>query len=153
MRPTAALTSVLPREARVARLTARPRVVTLLLSLFGSVALFLVAAGLYGTIAFTVARRTRELGLRASLGASHATLVASVLRQALAVTAIGVVSGLAGAAWSMRFLDTLVYGTEAVDPATLAGVCVALFAVACAAAYVPARQALRIDPVVALRSD
>ncbi|MEZ4415604.1 MAG: ADOP family duplicated permease [Gemmatimonadota bacterium] len=153
LNPNAVLTSVMSMDTRLADITARPRVVTMLLSLFGGVALFLVGAGLYATIAFAVVRRTRELGLRASLGAPRGRLVLLVLRQELAVTGLGILAGLAGSLWAMRFLEALVFGADTTDPRTFAVVSGLLFGVALLAAYLPARRALRIDPVVALRAE
>ena len=151
--PNVVLTSTMTMQERAATITARPRVVALLLTVFGAVSLFLVAAGLYGTIAFTVAGRTRELGLRASLGADKLSLMTLVLRQGLGVTLIGIACGLIAATWATRFLQGLVFGAETLDPVVLAGVSVVLFLVACAAAILPARRAMRIDPMVALRTD
>jgi predicted permease len=151
--PNIALTSVMSMADRVAAVTARPRVVTMLLGLFGAVSLVLVAAGLYGTIAFSVARRTRELGLRVSLGADRGAVLALVLRQGLGVTLLGIALGLVGSAWATRSLQGLVYGTEAMDPLTLAGASALLFGVAALAAWVPARRATAIDPMEALRAE
>ena len=151
--PNIALTSVMSMEAQAISSTARPRVVTLLLSLFGAVSLFLVAAGVYSTIAFSVARRTQELGLRASLGAGRMSILTLVLRQALGVTLVGIVLGLIGSGWGTRWLQGLLFGTGAVDPSSLVGVSALLFAVALIAAYLPARRAMRIDPMDALRAE
>ena len=140
-------------ETRAAAATVRPRVLTLLLGFFAGVALFLVAIGLYGTIAYVVAQRTPELGLRASLGAGRASLLALVLRQGLGVTLVGIVAGVAGSLWATRLLDGLVFGTGTTDPAGLLGVSAGLFFVALLAAYVPARRGTRIDPVRALRAE
>ncbi len=151
--PHIALTSVLPMDLRAAGSNARSRVVTMLLSLFSAVSLLLVAAGLYGTIAFTVARRTKELGLRASLGAPQGSLATLVIRQGLGVTLAGIVVGIFASFWATRFLQGLLFNTESVDPVMLTLVSILLFAVAFAAAYMPARRAMRIDPMVALRTD
>ena len=148
-----ALTSVMTMEERMASVTARPRVVSMLLSIFAGISLFLVAAGLYGTIAFTVAGRTRELGLRASLGADRGSLLTLVLRQGVGVTVLGIVLGLFGAWWTSRFLEGLLFGVEAVDPLTLAGTSGLLFVVALVAAYLPGRRAMSIDPMTALRTE
>ena len=127
-----ALTSVMTMDERSANMNARPRVVSMLLSVFAAVSLFLVAAGLYGTIAFTVARRTREIGLRASLGANRGSLLTLVLRQGIGVTVLGIVVGLAVSSWATRFLEGLLFGIGTVDPVTLGGVSLVLFLVACA---------------------
>ena len=151
--PQVALTSVMSMEARAASATLRPRVLGMLLGFFGFVALFLVALGLYGTIAYAVTRRTRELGLRASLGAGRASLLALVLRRGLGVTLVGIAAGVAASLWSTRYLEGLVFGTSTSDPAALLGVSASLFTVAAVAAYLPARKGTRIDPMVALRSE
>ncbi len=151
--PHVVLTSVMPMRERTASVTARPRVVTALLSLFGAASLFLVAVGLYGTIAFTVARRTGELGLRASLGATRWSLAALVLGQGLGVTLLGIGVGLVGAAWATRFLQGLLFGIEGIDLPAMIAACIGLSLVASVATYVPARRAMRIDPMTALRAD
>ena len=148
-----ALTSVMTMEERAAGVTARHRVVSMLLGTFAGISLFLVAAGLYGTIAFTVAGRTRELGLRASLGANRSSLLALVLRQGLGGTVLGILLGLVGAWWTTRFLEGLLFGIDPVDPLTFVGASGTLFLVALVAAYLPARRAMHIDPMTALRED
>jgi hypothetical protein len=148
-----ALTSVMSMDERATQVTARPRIVAMLLGVFGAVSLFLVGAGLYGTIAFAVARRTRELGLRASLGADRTSLAVLVLRQGLGITLVGIAVGAVGATWATGYLDGLLFGTEGLEPVSLALVSGLLLAVAFLAAYVPARRAMRIDPIVALRAD
>jgi putative ABC transport system permease protein len=151
--PELALTSAMSMETRAAAATVRSRVLTLLLGFFAAVALFLVAVGLYGTIAYVVAERTAELGLRASLGAGRASLLALVLRQGLGVTLVGIVAGVGGSLWTTRFLEGLVFGTGTTDPAGLLAVSAGLFLVALIAAYVPARSGTRVDPAIALRAD
>jgi predicted permease len=151
--PSTALTSVMSMEDRLATVTARPRVVTAALGIFGSVALFLVAAGLYGTIAFTVVRRTRELGLRLSLGAEGSTVLGLVLRQSLTVALLGLGLGVAGALILARALEGVAFGNESLTLVDLLASSAILFAVALAAAWIPARRALSIDPMVALRTD
>jgi putative ABC transport system permease protein len=151
--PEVALTSVMSMEERAASATLRPRVLTMLLGFFGFVALFLVAVGLYGTIAYAVTRRTRELGLRASLGAGRGSLLALVLRRGLGVTLVGISAGVGVSLWVTRFLEGLVFGLSTSDPAALLGVSAALFVVAAVAAYLPARKGTRIDPMVALRTE
>ncbi len=153
MNSSLALTSVMTMEERAANVMARHRVVSTLLGIFAGISLFLVAAGLYGTIAFTVAGRTRELGLRASLGANRGSLLALVLRHGLSVTVLGILLGLVGAWWTTRFLEGLLFGVEPFDPLTFAGTSGVLFLVAFVAAYLPARKAMHIDPMTALRTE
>jgi putative ABC transport system permease protein len=149
--PNVVLTSAQSMDARAWRATLRPRMLTMLLSFFGAVALLLVAVGLYGTIAFGVTRRIGELGLRASLGAGRGSLAALVLRQGIGATFVGIGLGISVSLWATRFLESLLFGTAAVDPTSLLSVSAVLLVVAAAAAYVPARRGMRVDPMVALR--
>ena len=151
--PDIALNSMVPMDTRVSGTTVRPRVLTLLLGFFGAVALLLVAIGLYGIIAYAVTERTSELGLRAALGAGRVSLAALVLRQGLGITGVGVVVGVAGSVWATKLLEGIVFGTRTVDPIGLAGVSAVLACVAFLAAYLPARRGMRVEPVVALRSE
>jgi len=153
LNPNVALTSVAAQDERLAEVTARPRVVSLVLTLFAGVAAFLVAAGLYGVIAFTVARRTRELGVRASLGADRLSLLGLILRYGAGIAATGVLLGALGSYWLTPFLAGLLYGVEPEDPASWLAAAGLLVAVTLAAAWLPARRATRIDPVEALRSE
>lgn len=147
------LTSIMTMDERAFAFTARSRTVTTVLGLFGVGALILVAVGLYGMIAFMVARRTREIGLRASLGADRASLAALVLKQGVTVTLIGIGVGLGSAAVATRYLESLLFDTPSLDPAAMVGMAVVLFMVSMAASYVPARRAMRVDPMVALRTE
>jgi ABC-type antimicrobial peptide transport system permease subunit len=140
-------------EARAAGTTVRARVLSLLLGFFGFVALFLVAVGLYATVAYAVTQRTRELGLRASLGAGRTSLAALVARQGVGVTVVGVGVGVVASWWSTRFLRDLVFGLDGVDAPGVIGVCVLLVGVALVATWLPARRGMRIDPMVALRRE
>jgi putative ABC transport system permease protein len=123
----------------------------MLLGIFGGVALVLSAIGIYGVLAFAVAQRVREFGIRQALGADRASILSLVLRQGLRTTAIGIVIGLAGALALTRYLQSLMFGVSPSDPAVFAGVTALLVAVALLACYVPARRATRVDPMVALR--
>jgi predicted permease len=130
-----------------------PRLSAYLLSTFGFVALVLAALGLYGVMATAVRDRTRDIGVRMALGATPGRVRSEVLRHALVVTTIGTAVGLAAAIAGSRLLTSLLYGVSPTDPATLVLVSVGLIAVAVLAAYLPARRATKIDPVVALRAD
>jgi len=132
---------------------AQPRLSTVLMSAFGVVGLLLAAIGLYGMMASAVQERTRDLGVRLALGATPGRLRREVLGAALSVTSVGAVVGLAAALVSSRLLTTLLFEVSPTDPITLAGVCVLLLGVGVGAAYLPARRAMRIDPIVALRSE
>ncbi|MEP6962498.1 MAG: FtsX-like permease family protein [Acidobacteriota bacterium] len=124
----------------------------LLLS-FATVALLLAAIGIYGVMAYSVAQRTHELGIRSALGASAASLRKLVLVRGLILTGIGLAIGAAGALALTRLLETLLYGVGARDPMTMTFVGAILLAVALVACYVPARRATKVDPIIALRYD
>ena len=119
--------------------------------MFGSLALLLAAVGLYGVVAYAVAQRTREIGVRMAMGAQSADVLWMVLGRGLALTAAGIVTGLIFSAALMRLLGRLLYGMSPLDPAAYAVVVLVWTATAMLASYVPARTAMKIDPVVALR--
>jgi putative ABC transport system permease protein len=130
---------------------AQPRFDMLLLSAFAAVALALAAIGIYGVVAYSVAQRTREIGVRMALGAGQADVWAMVLKQAARLALAGIALGLAGAVSVTRLLQTLLFGTSATDPLTFAAVAVLLLGIALAAAFVPALRATRVAPMEALR--
>ena len=140
-------------ETYLAQATNRERVVTYLLSSLGALALLLGCVGLYGVLAYAVARRTPELGLRVALGARPADLRQIVLRDAFYVTVGGVVAGLAGAYWANRLVRSLVFDVGLFDPITCVAVIVLLAVSAFAACSVPAIRASRVDPIEALRAE
>ncbi|HTP31249.1 MAG TPA: FtsX-like permease family protein [Candidatus Acidoferrales bacterium] len=117
----------------------------------GQLALLLTAIGVYGLLAFAVASRTSEIGTRMALGASCANVLALVLKQGAGLIAAGLLLGLAGALAVTRSLSTLLFGVQATDPYTFAAVAVLLLAVGLAASYFPARRAMKVDPMTALR--
>ena len=123
----------------------------LLLVLFGAVALTLSAIGIYGVLAFGVAQRAREFGIRQALGAEPSAILALVLGQGMRTAGIGVVIGLVGAVALTRYLQSLLFGVGAYDLTVYGVVTVLLLGVAVAACYVPARRATRVAPTVALR--
>jgi ABC-type antimicrobial peptide transport system permease subunit len=123
----------------------------LLLTLLGALALLLAAVGVYGILAYYVGQRTREIGVRIALGASSGRVFALVLTESLAPVAAGVAVGLGLAAAGARLLESQLFGVTGTDPATFAAVAVLLSAVAAAAAALPARRALAIEPAKALR--
>lgn len=131
----------------------RQRMAATLLSLFGLLALSLSAVGLYGVMAYTVSRRTRELGIRIAVGATRRDVLGLILGHALTLSAIGIIGGLIAALMVTRFLGHLLYGVGPLDPLTFAVIPLLLFGVALIAAYIPARRAIEIDPMVALRID
>ncbi len=128
-----------------------PRMAAFLLSGFGILAMVLSTIGLYGVLAYSVARRTREVGIRVALGADRGRVVGMVVREGMTMVIVGVAVGLALSAVAMRPLAGLLHGVSAVDPLTFAGVAVMLTVVALLASYIPARRAANVDPMVALR--
>lgn len=130
---------------------AAPRFNTFLLGIFAGLAMLLTAVGLYGVISYSVAQRTHELGIRLALGAEPRDMLRLVVGQGLQLAAIGVGLGLAAALALTHFLASLLFGVTATDPVSFLGVVALLFAVVLLASYVPARRAMRVDPMVALR--
>ena len=129
----------------------RERLLSILASFFGALALLLACIGLYGVMAFGVVRRTREIGIRLAIGASKRSITGLILRDTMVVVAIGAVLGTAGAALAGRFIQTMLFEVAPGDPIALASAIGLLLIVAAGAAYLPARRATRVDPVIALR--
>jgi ABC-type antimicrobial peptide transport system permease subunit len=125
----------------------------ILLGVFGGLALILASTGLYGIVAFSVSRRTREMGIRLSLGANAGEVVGMVLRGAMGLVAVGVAIGVVLSLGLAQAIRGYLYGVGAMDPVTFVGVPLLLGAVALVAAFVPARRASRINPVQALKSE
>ncbi|HKG92852.1 MAG TPA: ABC transporter permease [Gemmatimonadaceae bacterium] len=151
--PALPLSDVRPLATLVADSVAQPRFRTVLLAAFALLAVSLAAVGVYGVIAYAVAQRTRELGVRMALGAGRPQVVRLVVGEGLGLAAWGVAVGLAAALAATRTLRGLLYATSPTDPATFAAVSLLVLAVAVIAAYLPARRAARVDPMVALRSE
>jgi ABC-type antimicrobial peptide transport system permease subunit len=129
------------------------RVAASIAGVFGLVGLVLASVGIYGIVSYTVAQRTREIGVRMALGARRGDVLALILRRGLRLSLYGIALGLAGAFVATRLLGEMLYGLSATDPLTFAGVSLLLAAVALLASYVPARRAARVDPMVALRCE
>jgi len=130
---------------------AQPRFRTLLLGLFGAIALILAAVGIFGVISYSVARRTRELGIRMALGAQPGSVLSMIMRETMALTLIGLAVGTPCAVATARLITHLLFKVTPYDPVTLAMVPLVLIAVGALASYFPARRAMRVDPMVALR--
>jgi predicted permease len=137
----------------MAESVARPRLIMSLLLVFAGVGLILGVVGVYGVIAYAVGERRREIGVRIALGAEPGRVARAVLVQGVRYAAIGVAMGLAGAFAVTRVMRTLVFGVSTTDPLTFVGLSLFLVVVAALASYLPARQAARTDPMVALRAD
>jgi putative ABC transport system permease protein len=139
-------------DVRTASVSGR-RFYVLLLSLFAAVALALAAIGIFGVMSYAVAQQTREIGIRMALGADRDLVVRMILRRASLLVVTGLTSGLIVALVTSRALASLLFDLSPTDPATLAAVCALLGTIALMASYLPARRAMRIDPVVALRAE
>jgi putative ABC transport system permease protein len=145
--------AIAPLEALVAKSVGARRFVMVLLEFFGVVALLMTGIGLYGVISYSVAERTREIGIRSALGASRADIVRLVLGGGLRVVAAGLAVGVFVSFGATRYLEGSLYGVSATDPATFAGVVGVLFLVTLVAQGVPILRAMHVDPAIALRQD
>ena len=125
----------------------------MLLGAFASLALLLAAVGLFGVMAYSVAQRTQEIGVRVAMGARPAAIIGMVLREGMTLVLIGLIAGIAAATGLTRFLSSQLYGVKPNDGLTFAAVAVALIATALAASFLPARRASTIEPVTALRCE
>jgi predicted permease len=130
---------------------AQQRFNMLLLGLFAALALILAAVGIYGAMAYAVNQRTHEIGIRTALGAQRRDVLRLVMRDGAKIALFGIASGIAGALAVTRLMASLLFEVKPTDPATFAGVAILLALVALAACYIPARRAMRVDPMVALR--
>ncbi len=151
--PEIALEEVSTMEQRIYDSVAGPRFYMVMVGILATIAVTLAAIGIWGVMANRVSLRTREIGVRMALGAEKGTVVRMVMRQGLAVVAIGLSLGLLGAFVVSRYLESLLFGTTPLDPATFLVVSLILAAVALFACYIPARRAARVHPAVALRHE
>jgi len=150
---TMAVFEVRPLSAFIAATIVQERLLTMLLSFFGLLAMLLAAIGLYGVIAYSVSQRTQEIGIRISLGARSRDVLRLVIGQGMKLVLIGVIMGLAAAFGLTRLLKTFLFGVSAADPLTFAVIALLLTLVALLACYLPARRATKVDPMIALRCE
>jgi putative ABC transport system permease protein len=147
----AGIDAIAPLEHLMASSVARPRFYAILLGGFATVAAFLAVVGVYGVLAYAVIQRTQEIGIRMALGAQRSQVLGLVLRRGVALTIFGIALGMAGAAAAAPLLQSQLFGVMPLDMRTFAVVAVLFAAVAVAASCVPARRAMKVDPVIALR--
>jgi putative ABC transport system permease protein len=151
--PGLAVFGLEPLQDTVARSVSRQRFTMVLLGLFAGLALLLAGIGIHGVLSYGVASRSREIGIRMALGERPGSVLRLVLGEALGLAALGVALGLAGAVALTGALEALLFGVTATDPVTFAVTPVFLLVMALVAAYTPARRAIRVDPVAALRAE
>jgi len=149
--PQLAVGNIKTMTQLVASSVAGPQFNTVLLGIFAGLALFLAAIGVYGVLAYSVAQQTHEIGIRMALGAQPRDLLRLILKQGARLTFLGIGIGLLAAFSLTRLMASLLYGVSPTDPVTFAAVAIVLATVALVACYVPARRAMRVDPMVALR--
>jgi putative ABC transport system permease protein len=148
--PQLSIAKMYPLEHYVAASLAEPRLDTVLLGTFAAIALLLTAIGLFGMMAFNVAQRTHEIGIRMALGAQPTDVMRQIVRQAARLALVGLAVGFPAAFVLTRLMESLLFGVSATDPPTFVGVALLLAGVSLVAAIVPARRAMRVDPMVAL---
>jgi len=151
--PDVAVTRVLPMDDAIERSMGRQRFFMLLLGSFAGVALVLSVTGLYGVISYAVARRTRELGIRAALGSTRSRIIGLVLRDAVALALVGLVVGATAGAGLTRLLTGMLYGVSPLNPTVWSLALATLFTTAVIASYIPALRAARVDPLEAIRCE
>jgi len=151
--PTIPLRNIRVFDEYISRSLARPRFNAVLLSIFAGSALILTAIGIYGVMAYSVAQRTNEIGIRMALGAAQFNIFKLVIGQAMTMVAISIVIGLVGAFVAARLLNSLLFGVGAWDPFTFAVIVILISLVAFLAAWLPARRASNVDPIIALRTE
>jgi putative ABC transport system permease protein len=145
------ITAVSTMDQLLARTLSEAKFRLLLFGLFGVLALLLAAIGIYGVMATSVSQRTHEIGLRMALGAQKRDVLRLIIRQGMTSVIVGIGAGLAFAFALTRLMSTLLFGVTPTDPATLALITILLGIVALLACYLPARRAMKVDPLVALR--
>jgi putative ABC transport system permease protein len=151
--PDQPISDVRTMDERIGRSLSSRRFSMVLLALFAGLALTLAAVGIYGIVAYSVTERTHEIGVRVALGAQRRDVMAMVVGQGMTMTIVGTAIGVAASAALARLMSSLLFGVSAVDPVTFVAIPLLLIAVALAACYVPARRAMRVDPLETLRSE
>jgi ABC-type antimicrobial peptide transport system permease subunit len=149
--PALIVDSMMTMEDRVSRALARPRLYAVVLTGFACSAVVIAGVGLFGVVSFTVAQRSREIGVRTALGATRSDIARLVLRQAAVVTGAGIAAGLLAAGAASRLLATELYGVKPHDVLSFAGVALLVACIAALACLVPAHRAARIDPLEVMR--
>jgi len=147
------VTEITTAERLISDTFGERRLTLSLIGVFAAVALLLAAVGLYGVIAYSVAQRTQEIGVRNALGASFAQICTLILAEGLKLAGLGIAAGVAGALALTRLSSKLLFGVKATDPAVFAGAAVVFLMVSLGASYLPARRAAKVDPVIALRCE
>jgi putative ABC transport system permease protein len=151
--PSLAIDQIKTLDAVLAESVAEPRFYMVLLTAFAIVAIALSAIGIYGVIAYLVGQRARELGIRIALGATPTRVVRMVVREGVAMVAVGIGVGIAGALALTRLMGTLLFTIKPTDPVTYVTVAMLLASVALIASFVPALRAANVDPALAMRAD
>jgi len=150
---TQTITEVTTLDAVVGRAVSRPRLIAWLLALFGAIGLALGGLGIYGVLAYAVNQRRQEIGVRVALGASPGSVLSLVIGRGMLLAGVGVMVGIAGAALLTRSMQSVLYDIQPSDPVTFGQVVLVLLGASLLASWLPARRALKIDPVTALRAD
>ena len=149
--PAGFVTRIGTIDERVRASLVRERLLSMLATFFGGLALVLASIGLYGVLWYSVVRRTREIGIRLAVGASRPSVIWIVVRNLLGVIVAGTAAGALATVIAGRYIESQLFGVEPADPVALIAAALLLLTVAAAAAYIPARRASRIDPAIALR--
>ena len=151
--PSLPLTNLKTQKQQTSDALLLQRLFAKLTTVFGLLALLLAMIGLYGTMSYAITRKTQEIGIRMALGAKPSHILAMSIREGIFLTLVGVAIGVAAALGVTRLVSSMIFGVTPYDPATFAAVALVLIAVALAACFIPARRAMRVDPVVALRRE
>ena len=137
----------------IAHSIARQNFNMLLLGIFGAIALLLAAIGIYGLMSYSVEQSAHEIGVRLALGAAKRDILSMVVSSGMKLAVVGLGVGIAAVVWAARLLTGMLFGVKPTDPATYVAVVATLGAVALLACYLPARRAMRLDPIIALRQE